>query len=96
MLYGADGIVYIAGRNKPKADRAIASLKSTCPNSSGRLEFMPLDLSDLATIKPAVEAFTSRENRLDVLTNNAGVMMPPPYSKDTQGYELQMGTNCLG
>ena len=38
----------------------------------------------------------SKESRLDVLTQNAGVMVPPSGSKDKDGYELQMGTNCLG
>lgn len=28
--------------------------------------------------------------------SNAGVMTPPSGSKDAQGFELQMGTNCLG
>lgn len=37
-----------------------------------------------------------KEQRLDVLTNNAGVMTPPDNSKDAHGHELQMGTNCLG
>jgi retinol dehydrogenase-12 len=30
---------------------------------------------------------------LDVLWNNAGVMVPPQGSKTKQGYELQLGTN---
>jgi retinol dehydrogenase-12 len=34
-----------------------------------------------------------REKRLDVLWNNAGVMVPPQGSKTKQGYELQLGTN---
>jgi len=58
--------------------------------------FLNVDLSDFKTIKPAVQEFMSKESRLDVLTNNAGVMMPPKDSKDAQGHELQMGTNCLG
>ena len=28
--------------------------------------------------------------------NNAGVMTPPAGSKTVQGYELQLGTNCVG
>lgn len=38
----------------------------------------------------------SKESRLDTLTNNAGVMVPPIGSTDSQGHEQQMGTNCLG
>lgn len=60
------------------------------------MEFLKLDLADLPTIKGSVEDFMSREQRLDVLTNNAGVMTPPVGSKTAQSYELQMGTNCLG
>jgi retinol dehydrogenase-12 len=38
----------------------------------------------------------SKETRLDVLVNNAGVMKPPAGSKTAQGYEQQPGTNALG
>ena len=48
------------------------------------------------TIKPAVEAFTAKESKLDVLFNNAGASLPPPGSASAQGHELQMATNCLG
>ena len=53
-------------------------------------------LDDLTTIKPAVEAFTLKESKLDVLFNNAGVSLPPAGSLSAQGHELQMATNCLG
>jgi NAD(P)-dependent dehydrogenase (short-subunit alcohol dehydrogenase family) len=35
----------------------------------------------------------NKEDKLDVLWNNAGVMAPPQGSKTKQGYELQLGTN---
>jgi retinol dehydrogenase-12 len=38
----------------------------------------------------------SKEKRLDVLLNNAGIMMPPPGSVTKQGYEAQTGTNVYG
>jgi NAD(P)-dependent dehydrogenase (short-subunit alcohol dehydrogenase family) len=53
------------------------------------------DLSDLHTIKPAVEAFLAEEYRLDVLFLNAGVMTPPPNSKTLNGYDLELGVHCL-
>lgn len=66
------------------------------PDSKGKAEFLKVDLADLNTIKPAVQEFLSKETRLDVLTNNAGVMTPPSGSKDAHGRELQLGTNVLG
>lgn len=96
ILYGKNGTVYVAGRSKDKADQAIDEIKKTHPSSDGRIEFLKVDLADLSTIKASADDFSKRENRLDVLTNNAGVMTPPAGSKDAQGYELQMGTNCLG
>lgn len=96
ILYGKNGTVYIAGRSQDKADTAISHIKHAHPSSDGKLEFLHLDLADLASIKPSAEAFLAKEQRLDVLTNNAGVMMPPVGSTTSQNHELQMGTNCLG
>lgn len=76
--------------------KAISAMKEAYPDSKGRVEFLMLDLSDLATIKPAAEEFLAKESKLHVLTNNAGVMFPPTGSKDKHGHELQLGTNCLG
>jgi retinol dehydrogenase-12 len=47
----------------------------------------------LTTIKKSASEFLSKESKLDVLWNNAGVMVPPQGSKTKQGYELQLGTN---
>lgn len=66
------------------------------PNSSGRLEFLHVDLNDLKSVKPAADRFLSQESRLDVLVNNAGVMFPPQGSKTEQGHDMQFGTNVLG
>jgi len=58
--------------------------------------FLSLKLDDLSTIKATADAFLSQESRLDVLWNNAGVMVPPQGSKTVQGHELQLGVNNLG
>lgn len=50
---------------------------------------------NLPTISKSAAEFTSKETRPDVLTNNAGVMVPPADSTTAQGFESQMGTNCL-
>ena len=96
ILYGAGGKVYLAGRSEANAQSAISKIKTVSTSSPGELAILPLALDDLATIKPAVEAFTSKESKLDVLFNNAGVSLPPLGSVSAQGHELQMATNCLG
>ncbi|KAI0114167.1 NAD(P)-binding protein, partial [Hypoxylon sp. NC0597] len=96
ILYEKNATVYIATRTASKIQNAIEDIKKQCPNSQGRLESLILDLANLETIKPAVEGFISKEQRLDVLFNNAGVMGTNPDEKSAQGYELQMGTNALG
>lgn len=58
--------------------------------------FLKLQLDDLSTIKESAQQFLSRENRPDVLWNNAGVMVPPQGSTTVQGHELQLGINNLG
>ncbi|KAF2104428.1 NAD(P)-binding protein [Rhizodiscina lignyota] len=96
ILYQKDATVYIFGRNEQNAIQAIEEVKGLFPASEGRLEFINIDLSDLRTVKPAAEAFLSKESRLDVLTNNAGILFPPRDLQSAQGYELQLCANCLG
>lgn len=96
ILYSKNAVVYLAGRSESKAAAAIAAAQQAHPDSKGRLEFLHVDLADLATIKAGVSAFLAKEKRLDVLVNNAGVMFPPADVKSAQGHEMQMATNCLG
>ncbi|PMD26405.1 short-chain dehydrogenase [Hyaloscypha hepaticicola] len=96
ILFSKRAKIYIAARSKSKALSAINDIKSAYPSSTGCLEFLPLDLADLSTIKASAQEFLSKEKRLDALFNNAGVMNPPQGSKTAQGYELQLGTNCVG
>ncbi|KAL5335523.1 hypothetical protein BJX70DRAFT_374943 [Aspergillus crustosus] len=96
ILYQHNATVYLAGRSNSKAQTAIQSLRSLYPDSRGRAEFLELDLSDLPTLKPAVTHFLSQQDKLHVLTLNAGVMNTPKGARTAQGHEMQIGTNCLG
>ena len=64
-------------------------------NPSGGLVVMELDLADLASVRGFAEEFRRRFDRLDLLINNAGVMLPP-FSRTADGFEVQFGTNHLG
>ncbi|USP80366.1 Putative Short-chain dehydrogenase [Curvularia clavata] len=96
ILYQRNAKVYIAARSKSKTNEVIEELTKSHPSSTGELIFLSLQLDDLTTIKSSAQEFLSKETRLDVLWNNAGVMVPPQGSKTKQGYELQIGVNNLG
>ena len=95
ILFSQDAKVYMTGRSKEKANAAITEMRSRFPNSKGDIAFLHLDLEDLRTIKRSADEFISKEEKLDGLWNNAGVMIPPQGSTTSQGYELQLGTNNL-
>uniref|UniRef100_A0A3P8VE21 Zgc:112332 n=1 Tax=Cynoglossus semilaevis TaxID=244447 RepID=A0A3P8VE21_CYNSE len=54
-----------------------------------------LDLSDTKSIRAFAEVIIKEEKQVNVLINNAGIMMCP-YSKTADGFELQLGVNHLG
>ena len=54
-----------------------------------------LDLASLDSVREFAAAVTAEHPRVDLLVNNAGVMMPP-RSETADGFELQFGTNHLG
>lgn len=92
-FYQKGAKVYVACRNKEKGLNAIDRMKAL--SSGGELIFGHLDLAGLSSIKVFAEKVIATENRLDLLVNNAGVMIPPP-SKTEDGFELQFGVNFIG
>lgn len=84
ILYAANAKVYLAGRSEKRVLEAIQRLQNDVPSSQGTLIWLPLDLADLASVKIAAEDFLSKEERLDVLWNNAGVMCTPTTAKSEQ------------
>lgn len=93
VLADKNAKVIMAVRNLEKGNNA--RFKITKANSNADVEVMKLDLADLESVKNFVNNFKSHFERLDILINNAGVMVPP-YSKTKDGFELQMGTNHFG
>jgi len=85
--------VYIAGHSKERCEIAIRELR----NQTGKEAiFMDIDLANLGKIKMAVAEFQKLEPKLDVLINNAGVMLPDPKAITADGYDLQFGVNVIG
>ena len=93
VLANKQASVIIAVRNLEKGNKALAKIIQQ--NKDADVRVMELDLANLASVNNFAENFQKNYSRLDLLINNAGVMIPP-YSKTTDGFELQFGTNHLG
>ncbi|TCM21880.1 NADP-dependent 3-hydroxy acid dehydrogenase YdfG [Novosphingobium sp. PhB165] len=85
--------VLLACRSEDKARLAMEHIRMEVPGAN--LAFVPLDQADLASVRECAAMVSRDEPRLDVLVNNAGVMMPP-LQRTVQGHELQFGVNHLG
>jgi NAD(P)-dependent dehydrogenase (short-subunit alcohol dehydrogenase family) len=77
--------VVLAVRDTRKGEAAAAAI-------AGDAEVRRLDLASLASVR---EFAAGWDGDLDLLINNAGVMVPP-FSRTADGFELQFGTNHLG
>ncbi|KAL3478676.1 hypothetical protein BJX99DRAFT_103288 [Aspergillus californicus] len=96
ILYARGGTVYISGRSEDTGKKAVQDILKTVKEREGQIDYLILNLDDLASIKASAEAFKGKECKIDVLWNNAGIAHPPIGSTSKQGYELQLATNCLG
>jgi NAD(P)-dependent dehydrogenase (short-subunit alcohol dehydrogenase family) len=90
--------VLLACRSAERGATAATTVRDAA-RAAGRdaaVELVLLDLADLRSVHAAATQVRSMtEDRLDVLVNNAGVMMTPRKST-VDGFELQFGTNHLG
>lgn len=93
-LAGAGAEVIIAGRNASKGAEAVANIRRAVP--SAQVQFEVLDLASLASVAAFSTRLKAERKSLDLLINNAGVMVPPQRQETVDGFELQLGTNYLG
>ncbi|MGJ5754868.1 NAD(P)-dependent dehydrogenase (short-subunit alcohol dehydrogenase family) [Streptomyces puniciscabiei] len=81
-----------AGAHVVFAVRDLARGGAAAAKVSGSTEVRRLDLADLDSVR---EFAAGWDRPLDLLINNAGVMMLPEQ-RTRQGFEMQFGTNHLG
>lgn len=93
MLAKKGAEIVLAGRDLNKVRTAINHILMEVPYA--KLDYVILDLADLDSVFRCAEEIQNNYERLDLLINNAGVMIPP-FSRTKQGFELQFGTNHLG
>lgn len=82
--------LFLAGRSEARHDRILTSLRGMGVQAT----FLPLDLSDLASVRSCAAQFLAFDTPLDVLINNAGIAGARGQTKD--GFELTFGVDHLG
>ena len=85
--------VVLACRRFDAAERAREEILKNC--SAARVTPMKLDLSSLNEVRKFGENFQNHFDRLDLLINNAGIMMSP-FKETEDGFENQLATNFIG
>jgi NAD(P)-dependent dehydrogenase (short-subunit alcohol dehydrogenase family) len=73
------------------ACRDLGRAKEAAARIAGDVQPVRLDLASLASVREAAEEI----GPVDLLINNAGVMMTP-FGRTADGFELQLGVNHLG
>ena len=84
--------VVLACRSVEKGQAAVEAVKSRSKNEN--VVFVKLDLASLKSVRDFSDRVLQDEVHIDILINNAGVMVPP-YTKTEDGFELQIGVNHL-
>lgn len=92
VLAGKNARVIIGCRSKDKAQRAREEILAV--HGEADVDIVAINLADLESVGEAA-AVIAKEERLDILINNAGIMVPP-FELTQDGFESQLGVNHLG
>jgi NAD(P)-dependent dehydrogenase (short-subunit alcohol dehydrogenase family) len=89
--------IILACRNQTTGAQALDQVRTTTTRTGVAADhgLIPLDLSDLRSVRQAAADATALAPTIDVLINNAGVMAVP-FARTADGFEMQIGTNHLG
>jgi NAD(P)-dependent dehydrogenase (short-subunit alcohol dehydrogenase family) len=92
-LARAGAMVVITSRNAERGQAALDDVRKR--SGSGDVAVMDLDLASFASIRRFAAGFLDRYTRLDVLLNNAGVILGR-RTETAEGFETTFGVNHLG
>jgi retinol dehydrogenase 12 len=91
-LAARGGHVVLAARSEERTRPVLDGIRVRRPTVA--VEFLQVDVSDLASVRRAASAYLATGRPLDVLVNNAGVGGTNALSAD--GFDLTYATNHLG
>ncbi|XP_041843705.1 retinol dehydrogenase 13 [Melanotaenia boesemani] len=92
-LAGRGARVVMACRDLIQAEKAAEDIRRSTGN--GNVVIRHLDLASIYSVTQFAKDILDSEDRLDILINNAGVMMCPKWLTE-DGFETQLGVNHLG
>lgn len=78
------------------AVRDTAAGEEAARRIGGDVEVRELDLASLASVRAFAAKLAADHPVIDLLVNNAGVVLLGPRRTSADGFELQFGTNMLG
>ncbi|MEM7016986.1 MAG: SDR family NAD(P)-dependent oxidoreductase, partial [Pseudomonadota bacterium] len=93
VLAGRGARILLGCRSPEKAQVACDDILALHPGAD--IDIVTLDLANLSSIESAAAQVDKQEKQLDLLINNAGIMMTP-HEKTVDGFEAQFGVNHLG
>ncbi|XP_049377613.1 short-chain dehydrogenase TIC 32, chloroplastic-like isoform X2 [Solanum stenotomum] len=85
--------VIMAVRNRENGKKIKENILKSIPNA--KIDFMDLNLSSMESIRKFAKEYNSAGHPLNLLINNAGVMIPP-FTLSQDKVELQFAVNHLG
>ncbi|WP_182881447.1 oxidoreductase [Microbispora sp. H10949] len=86
--------VVMAVRDVAAGERAAEAIRRSAPRAG--IEVRELDLASLASVRAFATGMTAGFPAIDLLVNNAGLVLLGPARTTADGFELQLGTNMLG
>ena len=86
--------VVLAVRDTAAGGRAAAQIRRAVPPAG--LEARELDLASLESVRAFAKNLTADLPAIDLLVNNAGLVLLGPARTTADGFELHLGTNMLG
>jgi len=100
QLVSVGATIVMACRSEVRAREAMRDIIQSFPQQQKevkeRLIFLPMDISDITSIKEGVQLFHGMNLPLHVLINNAGIMMGQRKITKSKNWELTMAANHLG
>ena len=76
-------------------EKAHSTAREINKDTGNQVDVIKLDLASLTSVRECAHTLLEKEDKIDILINNAAVMACPEL-KTEDGFEMQMGTNHFG